>query len=110
MYSLSIAVTGVAQPWRLLFKTEAAAELAIEYLNDRSADITAKIIDDFGQIAVIHRYAGYLYEDMEASKHAAIELMLYNHRLQMEAQRKAQQTANGPAVITPNMTGVPFRQ
>ena len=107
MFSLSIAVTGMAQPWRLLFKTESAARAAQLIL--KNAELCT-IVDDFGQTATIGDWAGYLLEDLEVSRHAAIALMLYNHNIQMDAQKKAQQTANGPAIFQPGMAGVPFRQ
>ena len=112
MFSLSIAITGMTQPWRLLFKDEASIKLATVELAIGSP---FSCVDDFGQTVSVEKVAAALTEDLDKSKHAAVALMLYNHGLQIEAQRKAQQmaSANGPAVITPGMAGVPsgpFRQ
>ena len=109
MFSLSIAVTGMTQPWRLLFKDESKMLLAVNKLNN-NRDAPVAIADDYGQTATINQWSGYLVEDMEVSRSAAIALMLYNHSIQVDAQKKAQQTANGPAIFQPGMAGVPFRQ
>lgn len=110
MFSLSIAVTGMNSPWRLLFKDEESATKAVRKLKSAEHSEIITIADDFGQTATFHSWTGYLYEDMESSKQAAVALMLYNHSIQMDAQKKAQQTAAGPAVLTPGMAMGGFRQ
>lgn len=110
MFSLSIAVTGMNSPWRLLFKDENSAADALNMLLQLKGSELTSISDDFGQLAVFNSWTGYLYEDMEKSKQAAITLMLYNHSIQIDAQKKAQQTAAGPAVLTPGMAMGGFRQ
>ena len=108
MYSLSIAVAGLATPWRLVFKTEPSARAAEKLLGVCPGLVT--LHDDFGQSITLRDYTGYLLEDLETSRVAAIWLLLYNHQIQMDAQKKAAQSQNGPAVLTPGMVGVPFRQ
>jgi hypothetical protein len=108
MYSLSVAVGSTV--WRLLFKTENACLKATALLSSE----LVKIEDDFGQklIALPANIHGVLVEDMDQSKNAYIEMSLHQHKTSMEAQQKAQrmQGANGPAVLTPAMGGIPFRQ
>lgn len=107
MYSISIAMGAIQ--WRLLFKTEDAAQVAHRHLEQAMTGDPkiASVEDDFGQ-HYNGKPQGLLFEDMNQSKLANVELMLFNASAQMLAQKRAQTdpafravSAAGPAIISP---------
>lgn len=112
MYAVNIALGTTV--WRLLFKTEESATKNFNYLaTDVGPDL--RVEDDFGQIFILgHQSAvmGLMFEDLDQSKLANIELFLHQQRVQVAAQKAAQSDPglkasalmNGPSVLTPNFS------
>ena len=108
MYAVNIALGTTV--WRLLFKTEENARATFEKLKDHLNEM--KVADDFGQELVINPgcVSGLMFEDLDQSKLANIELFLHQQRVQVAAQKaaqsdpglKASSLMNGPSVLTPN--------
>jgi hypothetical protein len=110
MYSLTIAFGETPAMWRLLFKTEHAAQNACVGL---IAIPSVNIVDDFGQQCSLlsERILGWMLEDLDQSKQAGAEMMLHNARTQAVAQTIARtepalrQGGQGPSVFVPNNNG-----
>jgi hypothetical protein len=117
MYSLTIAFGETPAMWRLLFKTEEAAQKAVTILeqvgqNPHPENI-AGMMDDFGQLCAI-KWSGikaWMLEDLDQSKQAGVEMMLHNARTQADANVRARsepslrQATSGPSVFVPNGGG-----
>ena len=118
MFSLTIAFGETPAMWRLLFKTEEAAQEAVSTLqlfsltNQHPENVTS-VADDFGQRCVLmcKGIQGWMLEDLDLSKQAGVEMMLHNARTQAQAQAQARQepalrsAGQGPSVFVPGMNG-----
>lgn len=108
MYAVNIALGTTV--WRLLFKTEANARAAHGTLCSQPTG-NFFLRDDFGQELGTHSAAinGFMFEDLDQSKLANIELFLHQQRVQAAAQKAAQSdpglrasaAMGGPSVLTP---------
>lgn len=108
MFALNIALGNTA--WRLLFKTEETARVAFAKLEEHSAE-EARIEDEFGQTVIVQAGSlhGLLFEDMNKTKMAHVEIALHNARTQALATKTAQadpglrasSMMNGPSMIDP---------
>lgn len=114
----AITVAHGVQSWRLLYKTE---EKAADHFSDLTAPVDKTVgfsaathknfMDDFGQRAHFRLDAitGVMYENLDESKLANIELGLHQQRTQVGFQQRAEsdptiraaQRNRGPAVIDP---------
>lgn len=93
MFSISILI-GSGQ-MRLLYKTEEAAGHAYAALLNVGTPVAIgqqELTDDFGQKLLVKPQSmhGFLFEDMDQSKLAAVELMLCQARAQNMATKQAQ--------------------
>lgn len=111
MFSLTIAFGEKPAMWRLLFKTENAANEACKVV---AAFPSFEISDDFGQTLFIASSSlqGWMLEDLDQSKLAGAEMMLHNARTQAQAQAQARQEpalraagGGGPSVFVPQGNG-----
>ena len=112
MFQITITFGSVGTQWALLFREESLARAVWQKL---SLDGTPQICidDDFGQSVQIKRaiISGIMFEELEKSQLAHIEIGLHRARVQARAQqmaasdpvlRTAQQFGpRGPAVMTP---------
>ena len=117
MFSLTIALGPVQ--WRLLYKSDETLKAAeFPLLVEAHSNDWVTLGDDFGQVVRIARSAitGVLVEDMQQSKLAQQELLLYGERVRHAAMMAAQSdpqlrqhpAPRGPAVLTPmGMNGIP---
>lgn len=115
MFSLTIAFGETPAMWRLLFKTEEAAQVVVDVLQltSRRPENVAAMHDDFGQHCCIEckNIQGWMLEDLDQSKQAGAEMMLHNARTQAMAQTIARQepalrsAGQGPSVFVPNGGG-----
>lgn len=107
MFSISVAMGAVQ--WRLLFKTEETARNSWTTLTAPTGSPMFQLADDFGQkiVAKYDSVGGLMFEDMDQSKLANVELMLFNASAQAMAQKRAQTDPafrtqpQGPAIIDP---------
>jgi len=110
MFSITIAV-GDAQ-WRLLYKDEDRVKKILDNLDQLKHEPNFLTLeDDFGQICflVCNSVHGVLFEDLEKTKMAHVELGLHQARVQAAAQKAAQADPglranammNGPSVLSP---------
>jgi hypothetical protein len=107
MFAITVIVRTI--PFRFVYKEEAAALLAISALSTIALDFIT-LTDDFGQTLYCKRehLSGWIVEDLERSKLAAVEIMLHQQRTQNLAQKMAQSdpslrhvTTSSPGVLTP---------
>ena len=115
MFCINVALGSTS--WRLLFKDEETANKAFDVLVLLDAQNDCKIKDDFGQVLFARTEAirGVMFEDLDQTKLAHIEMALHQARTQNQAQKmaasdpslRAGSNAGGPAIISP-MAG--FRQ
>jgi hypothetical protein len=108
MFSITVVVGNSSVPWTLLFKTEDAAQAA---LNTVEASVGSRITDDFGQTVSFGAgdIRGSMFEDLDKSKLAHIAFALHRARMQVEMQKasesdpalRAARMVGGPGVITP---------
>ena len=110
MFALNIALGNTA--WRLLFKDEEKAQAAFAAaesarLMKASCD---RISDDFGQtFSGGDGIAGVMFEDMNKTKMAHVEIALHNARTQALVTKTAQadpglrasSMMNGPSMLDP---------
>lgn len=113
MYCINVALGSTS--WRLLFRDEANAKICFDILDSRNGtDLQLK--DDFGQVLVVHvdSMHGVMFEDLDQTKLAHIEMALHQARTQNQAQKAAQSDpmlragahpAGGPAIINPMGNG-----
>jgi hypothetical protein len=98
-----------AQSFRLMYHSEEKARQAANMSS--WTDVLVYIEDDFGQEFSGRRnsISGCVFEDLEKSKLAHVELALHQQRMQFLAQKMASAdpglrtmaAMNGPGVITP---------
>ena len=116
MYAVNIALGTTV--WRLLFKTEEKAREAFAFVQNPLPSTSSlknaafKVEDDYGQTMgwTEGAIAAMMFEDLDQSKLANIELFLHQQRVQVAAQKaaqsdpglKASSLMNGPSVLTPN--------
>jgi hypothetical protein len=120
MYSLTIAFGETPAMWRLLFKTEEAAQKAVatleQIIQNPHPENVAEMMDDFGQLCAIkwNGILGWMLEDLDQSKQAGVEMQIHNWKMQAEAQTKGAAMAElrplrgggqSPAVFVPGMNG-----
>ena len=108
MFAVNIALGNTV--WRLLFKEEKTAKLAFNHIHDKGM-YPQTIFDDFGQMftSSFDKLNGVMFEDLDQSKLANIELFLHQQRVQVAAQKAAQSdpglrasaAMGGPSVLTP---------
>lgn len=110
-HSLSIALGNIS--WRLLFKTEESANVALMKIQGQTDSARIEIADDFGQkftsrIGLLH---GFMLEDLDQTKMAHAELMLHQARAQALATKMAQSEPDlrrpptSPAILNPMGNG-----
>lgn len=106
MFSLTIVFGPASTNWRLLFKTEEAANLAFGILERRTGEDT-RLEDDYGQkLSLKGQLHGLMMEDMEKSKVGAIEYSLHGARTQANFNQRVQAD---PAMRAANMgSGMPM--
>lgn len=116
MFSLTIALGPVQ--WRLMFRSQETAKAVFDDCCAATPLHRLDVSDDFGQRCVTLRtnITGVLLEDLQQSKLAQQELLLYGERVRHAAMMAAQSdpqlrqhpAPRGPAVLTPmGMNGVP---
>lgn len=112
MFCITVAVGNSS--WRLLYRDEAKADQA--YLELTIAKTAVQIDDDFDQ-KFFGIPNGILFENLDKTKHAAMELMLHQARIQQGAQKLAQTdpalraggASQSPAILHPMGNGArPF--
>jgi hypothetical protein len=112
MFSLTIAFGETPAMWRLLFKTEEAAQKSYLALrNNQNTDIG--LLDDFGQRCFVKPASliAIMLEDLDQSRLAGVEMMLHNARTQAQAQTQARSepalrsAGQGPSVFVPQGNG-----
>ena len=110
MFIINVALGNTS--WRLLFKDEEKARTAFAEMQPRaSADIGFIIEDDFGQTLCSTAKAiyGLMFEDMDKTKLAHVEMALHQARTQNLATKMAQSDQSlrassmmqGPAILNP---------
>lgn len=111
MYAVNIALGTTV--WRLLFKTEEKARETFAFVQNPLPlkNAAFKVEDDYGQTMgwTEGAIAAMMFEDLDQSKLANIELFLHQHRVQAAAQKAAQSdpglrasaAMGGPSVLTP---------
>lgn len=106
MFSLSVIVG--ATTWSLLYQNEESAIVAIKTFDDTPEYVF--LSDDFGQRATLKYKSidGWMLEDMDKSKIAHQERMLFAERVRLGAAKVAstdpafrQPMLNGPAMLSP---------
>ncbi len=113
MYSLTIAFGETPAMWRLLFKTEDAAQAVYGSIVYDSAKRrpSLRATDDFGQSCDVSEIVGVMLEDLDQSRLAGVEMMLHNARTQAMAQTQARSepalrsAGQGPSVFVPQGNG-----
>ncbi len=111
MHRLTIIFGAAGINWAFLFRQKETADACIEARLASPANNWV-ITDDFGQHAEIKssEVLGYMLEDMNLSRMAAVETGLHQARVQAKAQEMAKsdpilRTAmrgNSPGVLTPH--------
>lgn len=113
MHLLTVVFGPTPTPWALLFKEEAAAEDAFNAIAAAKKDGGTVIIkDEFGQSGCFAAVGihGFMLEDMEKSKVAAIERALHQERIKIKANQQAKSDPvigpamnmnHGPAILSP---------
>ncbi len=115
MFCINVALGSTS--WRLLFRDDKKANAAFKELTtplDGAAIIA--INDEFGQTLFANRDAmhGVMFEDLDQTKLAHIEMALHQARTQNQAQKMAQADPMlragahpnaGPAIINPMGNG-----
>ena len=113
MFALNIALANNA--WRLLFRDGEEAKAIFEKISKRSNQGTHTVEDDFGQTfsAPAKSIAGVLFEDLEKTKLAQVEIALHNAHTNALATKMAQadpglrasSAMNSPRMLDPTMNG-----
>lgn len=105
MFCITVALGNVS--WRLVYKDEERAREIWETLSKISPEpkTALKFEDDFGQclVGIFDSIHGLMFEDLEKSALADIELRLHNARI----QAKAQKLASADPSLRPPMMGNP---
>ena len=114
MFCINVALG--ATSWRLLYRDEENAKHALGIYHDTKHLSEIRLEDDFGQkltapSSAIH---GVMFEDLDKTKLAHIEMALHQARTQNAAQAAAQADPTlrnarqnmGPAIISPMGNGV----
>jgi hypothetical protein len=115
MFAVNLALGNTV--WRLLFKDEEKAKFVFNELKPQPlATKTVRAEDDFGQICevTVESVHGLMFEDLDRSKLANVELYLHQKRTEHMAMKSAQSDPglrassmmNGPQVLSP-MGGMP---
>lgn len=113
MFCINVALGSTS--WRLLFREEKNAETAFELLNP-TVGFPKQIRDDFGQkllLASDGSVHAVMFEDLDQTKMAHIEMALHQARTQNAAQKmaatdpalRAGSNQAGPAIISPMPNG-----
>jgi len=99
MFALNISLNNVA--WRLLFKEETEAKDIFDALR-KKRDAHVTIEDDFGQTfhALMKSIQGVMFEDLNKSKLAHVEMFLHQKRMEAMAMKAAQ---TDPALRASNL-------
>lgn len=118
MHSLSIVFGPTGTNWRLLFRSEDRLKSALQPLSIMNFDDRVAINDDFGQIAVINakEIHGWMIEDLDQTKLAAIEMSVHNGRAQADAEQAMRadpkimssvrsRSQGGPPILAPMGNG-----
>lgn len=117
MFSLTIAFGETPAMWRLLFKTEQAANkmwaVAGSYMEEETKYI--HIVDDFGQQCIIlaSDVHACMLEDLDQSRLAGVEMQMHNWKMQATAQARGGtdpelrniRQPQGPSVFIPQGNG-----
>lgn len=117
MFRLNIAIGNTV--WPLLFSSQETADAAREQARPIPlSDENIEIVDDFGQtfVATVSEIKGLLLEDMTKTQLGHSELMVWQTKLRMNAEKRLAADpavraamATGPAVLTPGMINGGFR-
>ena len=112
MFCINVALGSTS--WRLLFKDEDKAKRCFETIEQRKG-IDVQVEDDFGQVlsATVASIHGTMFEDLDQTKEAHIQMALHQARTQNQAQKmaandpalRAGMPAPGPAIISPMGNG-----
>lgn len=105
MFCITIAMGNTA--WRLMYKSEEKATEHFAILVDPDSPTgEIKLKDDYGQICAIRVSSihGFMFEDLEKSKLANVELFLHQQRVQNMAQKAAQ---SDPGLRASSLMGSP---
>lgn len=126
MHSITIVFGPTATSWRLLFKSKDAADRAVTSAQSVMGADKAELgpptyffilVDDFGQTAVldIRTLHGFMLEDLDQTKLAAIEMTVHNGRAQADAEQamradpkimaSASRRQGGPPILAPMGNG-----
>jgi hypothetical protein len=122
MFAVTIAFGN--QSWRLLYKTEEAAQGAyaaltqpIDKTHDFNAQLRMAMVDDFGQKAcfLLSAIIGAMLENLDESKLGTIEMGLHQQRTQAAFQARvendptiraaAAMRQQGPSILIPMGNG-----
>jgi len=112
MFIINVALGNTS--WRLLFKEEEKARSAFSFISSEPYDTHVKIEDDFGQTFAgnISGIYGVMFEDMDKTKMAHVEMALHQARTQGLATKMAQhdpalkaQSGMSPSVLNPMGNG-----
>jgi hypothetical protein len=115
MFQITLTFGPTGTQWALLFQTEEKAVASWQHASLGSSEFLT-LEDDFGQTVNIVRKSlyGSMFESLEKSQLAHIEIALHRARLQAKAQQMAsadpglRTLARGPAVMTPFEAGNRF--
>jgi len=113
MHRLTIVFGNAGINWAFMFRQKETADACIQA--HRSSPVgNWTITDDFGQYAEIKatEIQGYMLDDMNLSRMAAVETGLHQARVQAKAQEMAKSdpilrvamrmSSNSPGVLTPH--------
>jgi hypothetical protein len=113
MHLLTVVFGPSPVPWSFLFKEEQPAHQAFNDMTSAKGTKTPVVItDDFGQQASFDAkdISGFMLEDLEKSKVAAIERALHQERIKIKANQQAKSDPvigpamnmnHGPAILSP---------
>ena len=113
MFCINVALGSTS--WRLLFRDEEKANETFGFINAPREDGII-VCDDFGQrLSLLNHKSvhGVMFEDLDQTKAAHIEMALHQARTQNAAQKlaasdpalRAGATNAGPAIISPMGNG-----
>ena len=113
MFALNIALGN--NSWRLLFRDGEEATSIFEKISKRPAQGSITIEDDYGQTFFTRdpKSIHILFEDMDKTKLAQVEMALHNARTQALATKTAQAdpglraaaAMQGPRMLDPSLNG-----
>ena len=114
MFALNIAL-GNNAAWRLLFRDGEEAKAIFEKISKRSNQGTHTVEDDFGQTfsAPAKSISGVLFEDLEKTRLAHVEMHLHQKRTEALAIKMAQSDPGlrasagmqSPRMLDPTLNG-----